>query len=427
MYSERQLNCSRICYILEAAFEYLISILVAESFLATLTQELGFSDSLTGIISSFISLGCLFQLFSLVLHRKRFKSFVLLMSILNQLLFLLLYVIPIVPLSKNGKTVIFVVTIFVAYFVYNFVHPKKINWFMSLIDDHRRGRFTAVKEMISLIIGMAFSYGMGAVVDYYKEIGEIKTAFIIAAGVIFLLMILHSLTMILSVEKDVTVAENKNVFLQMSSVMKDKNILKVTVLFVLWQVATYITTPFYGTYQISELGFSLKYVSLLTIASNVIRILASYFLGSYADRHSFAKMLHICFVVMGVGLLFAALSTPKNGKTLFIGYHVCRGFALGGVNSALINLVFDYVPEEKRADSLALSQAASGVAGFLATLAVSFLVSNIQRNGNTFCGIHIYAQQVTSILSILLIVIILFYTVFAIIKKDEATAVQMNK
>ncbi len=47
-------------YILEAALEYLISILVVGSFLATLTKELGMSDGLTGILSSVISLGCLF-------------------------------------------------------------------------------------------------------------------------------------------------------------------------------------------------------------------------------------------------------------------------------------------------------------------------------------------------------------------------------
>ena len=59
----------RLLYILEAALEYLLSILVSGSFLATLTKELGMSDSLTGILSSVISLGCLFQLMSVILRR----------------------------------------------------------------------------------------------------------------------------------------------------------------------------------------------------------------------------------------------------------------------------------------------------------------------------------------------------------------------
>lgn len=46
------LRRSRLMYIFEAALEYLISILVTGSFLATITKELGISDSLTGILSS---------------------------------------------------------------------------------------------------------------------------------------------------------------------------------------------------------------------------------------------------------------------------------------------------------------------------------------------------------------------------------------
>ena len=73
--SQNKLKNSRILYIIEAAIEYFISIMVAGSFLATLTKELGISDSLTGILSSVISLGCLFQLFSIFLRRNNIVLF----------------------------------------------------------------------------------------------------------------------------------------------------------------------------------------------------------------------------------------------------------------------------------------------------------------------------------------------------------------
>ena len=57
--SLNKIRRSQFMYTLEAAFEYFVSILVGGSFLATLTKELGFSDSLTSILSSVISLGCL--------------------------------------------------------------------------------------------------------------------------------------------------------------------------------------------------------------------------------------------------------------------------------------------------------------------------------------------------------------------------------
>ena len=72
--AEKALKRSRLMYIIHSALEYFISIMVTGSFLATLTRELGFSDSLTGILSSLVSLGCLFQLFSLSIKKNKSKT-----------------------------------------------------------------------------------------------------------------------------------------------------------------------------------------------------------------------------------------------------------------------------------------------------------------------------------------------------------------
>ena len=148
----------RLMYNIEAALEHLISILVSGSFLATLTKELGITDSVTGVLSSIISLGCLFQLFSIFIKRKRYKGFVTIMSVANQLLFMILYVIPLSKSSKDVKILFFVISILSAYLIYYIAHPKKINWFMSNVDDSSRGSFTAKKEIISLIVGIIFSF-----------------------------------------------------------------------------------------------------------------------------------------------------------------------------------------------------------------------------------------------------------------------------
>ena len=117
--------------------------------MATLTKELGMPDSLTGILSSVVSLGCLFQLLSLLIRRRRSKPFVIALSVANQLLFLSLYIIPLTNAAQPIKIVWFIATVFLAYLLYYLAHPKKINWLMSLINDTERGRFTANKEIPS--------------------------------------------------------------------------------------------------------------------------------------------------------------------------------------------------------------------------------------------------------------------------------------
>ena len=397
--SKNKYERSRTMHIFEAMFEYLISILVTGSFLATITTELGISDSLTGIISSFISLGCVFQLLAIFLKLKYVKKTVTTFSVVNQLLFMLLYVLPLAGFEKNNKTVIFVIAIFLAYFFYNMVHPLKINWFMSLVDDKMRGRFTANKEIVSLICGMMFTLFMGALVDHFKSSGDIRKAFIICAIVMFILMVLHTLMMVLSVEKPSQNNGKGNALKQFAFVLKDTNVRKVILLFIIWNMASYSTIPFYGTYMIKELGFSLKFVSILSIVYSMVRIFVSRFWGRYADRNSFAVMIRLCFLVMACGFLINAFAMPSNGKVIFVLFNIFHGIALGGINSALVNLVFDYAPVEMRSDALATSQATSGVVGFLTTLVTSSLVAYIQNNGNKLFGMRIFAQQVTSLIA----------------------------
>lgn len=412
--TEKNYRLGRWMYILEAAFEHLLHLLVAGSFLATLTAELGMSDSLTGILSSMISLGCLFQLLSVPLHPKRQKPFVVILSIVNQVLFLLLYVIPLGGGSKNLKIVLFIATIFLAYLTYYLAHPKKINWLMSLVDDRQRGSFTANKEIVSLLAGMAFSFGMGAVVDHFAEKGEIRTAFILSAVVLLVLTALHTASMVFTVEKPLPVAEKKNTLQNVKILLKNKKILRVAAVFVLYYISTYCATPFYGTYLIHEMAFSLKLITALGIVGSVSRIAASKFWGRYADRTSFSAMVKRSMLVLAVGYVCMGFAAPATGVVFYTLYILLHGIALGGVNSAMINLVFDYAPAEQRSDALAICQAAAGVAGFLATLAASPLVSYIQGNGNRLFGLPLYAQQVVSIISVLFLIF-----AYVLIKKEK--------
>ncbi len=416
--TKRQLmKSSGIMFILQAAFEHLMSLLVAGSFLATLTKQLGMSDSLTGIISSFISLGCVFQLLSIFMRKNTVKPFVVIWSIINQVLFSLLFIIPLMRVPRQVNIGLFVAAIFLAYFAFNFAHPKKINWMMSLVDDSHRGVFTANKEMISLVSGMIFSFVMGAMVDYFAEIGKIRTAFIISAIVLFVITGLHTAIMVFTVERPLPTTVRKSLCKTISDVFKNKKILGITVIFILYYISTYCTVPFYNTYNINELGFSLKLVTALAIVGSVARILVSRFWGKYADRNSFAVMIEKCLLVLALGYFCMVFATPKNGIVMVAGYNIFHGIALGGVNSALINLVFDYAEPEFRADALAICQAASGVMGFLATLAASPLVNYIQGNNNSIFGISLYAQQVMSIISVLVLIISVIYVRFGLIKK----------
>lgn len=409
---------SRVMYIIEAALEYFVALMVSGAFLAKLTASLGFSDSLTAVLTSFVALGCSFQLFAVFFFRGgKVKNRVTVFHVLNQLLFMSVYFVPFLNLSRPVKTVLFMVLLMAGYFFLNIVFAPKTNWFMSLVDDNKRGKFTAIKEAISLVGGFLFNLGIGAVIDYFEEKGEIKTAFIVAACAIFVLTVTHTLTLVFSREKpQPTLPQTVSIKQRFKNVLGDKVVMKVIMTSVFWTICTHITTAFFGTYQTKELGFSMKFIAILSAIYMAVRIPSSFILARVADKKSFAFMLKYAYGLAAVGFLVATFMVPSNGKVFYTVYYCLFAAAMGGINSAETNLIFDYVPTEKRSDALMVKQAVYGIAGFLATLAVTPLVTYIQNAGNRFLGMDVYAQQVLSATSFVFTILVIIYLQKVVLK-----------
>lgn len=401
-----------VTYIIQAMLEYLTALLVQTTFLARLSKEIGLSDGVTGIISAFVSLGCLFQLASLFLRKVRVKSFVVLMSVLNQLLFAFLYAVPLLPADARVKPIIFVVTILTAYIIYNVAHPKKVDWLMGLIDDRSRGSFTAIKEIISLFAGIIFPIAMGNAVDRLYDSGDARGAFILCGVSLLILTVLHTASLILSPKAETSGVQPTK--LNFAAVFKNKNVILVSALFVLWNVAHYCAVPFYAVFQVGELGFSLTKATVIAAIGSGVRILVSPFLGKFADRKGFAPMLRLCFVLAFFSFVSVIFAGKDTGTLCFVLYYVFFSAAMGGTNSSLINLVFDIAPKEIRSDALALTQALSGAAGFIVSVISGSILTLIS-------GFGVYPQQILSAFSALFTLICLvFLQVFFLRGKNES-------
>lgn len=408
----RRFSRGSITYIIQAMLEYLVTLLVSTTFLARLSKEIGLSDGVTGIISAFVSLGCLFQLASLFLRRVRVKSFVIIMSVLNQLLFAFLYAVPLLPAGANIKPVIFVVTILTAYIIYNVAHPKKVDWLMGLIDDRSRGSFTAVKEIISLIAGIIFPIAMGNAVDRLYDSGNVRGAIILCGVSLLILTALHTVSLVLSPKAETVNKQYSK--LNFAAVFKNRNVLLVSVLFVLWNIAHYCAVPFYAVFQVGELGFSLTKATVITSIGSGVRILVSPFLGRFADKKGFAPMLRLCFVLAFFAFASVIFANKETGTVCFILCYVFFSAAMGGINSSLINLVFDVAPKEIRSDALALTQAFSGAAGFIVSVISGSLLSLLSAFG-------VYPQQILSVFAALFTLVCLaFLQIFFLRGKNES-------
>lgn len=412
---------SRTLYIIEAALEYFIALLVSETYLAKIAMSVGISDAGIGILTSFVALGHAFQIFAIFLsQQKSVKKRTVWCGLLNQLLFSFMYVVPLLPDGFSLRVPFFICALLLAQIVMNVINPSKTNWLMSLVPDRERGVFTANKEIVSLLSGIVISLSMGRVIDYFEEKGEIRTAFILVAITMLFLTILHTLTLIFTKEKPIEHTENtvrtRDI---LRALFKNKTLYRVIGVSAIWSIISNAITPFYGTYRLGVLGFSMTFNAILTVVSSLARALISRTMGRFADKYSFKKLLLLCYCIKILAFTAAMFAVPSNGKVLFTIYSILAAIALAGTNSSEVNLIYDYVEPAQRTGALAIKFMVSGVLGFLTTCLMTIPVNYIANNGNQLFGIPMYPQQFTSFLGVIGTIGLLFYVKFVV--RDRGT------
>ena len=416
---------TRLLFIIEAAAEYFISLIVTGAYLARLTGILGMSDGMTAILSNFVSLGCGFQMVAVFVFRKKsVKKGVTWLLVITQLLFMMLYVVPFFDISSGAKTALFMTFVLLAYFIKNMADAPKINMYMAAVPDKQRGIFTSIKEMVSLIGGTIFVNIMGRFVDHYDEIGQTETSLVICATVIFVLMIIHTITLVLAKEKTLEEPDAKikgNSITEFKKLMTNKKIMLVIAVNTLWSISNAITLPFLGTFMVYELNFDMKFIALITALYSVVRIPVSFVLARIADKTTFAKMLIICFFIKVASFAFTMFTVPANGRVFYTVYHLLDAAAMGGINSAQINLIYDYVAPENRKNALALKQTIYGFVGFFTTLAITPLFNFMQKCDMVVLGHKFYAQNVLAMISLIIVVVNIIYVKKVVLKLKPYT------
>ena len=400
--------------IIEAALEYFVSIMVTGAFLAAILTNIGVSDSVTGITTSITHLGCLAQFFAVLFLKPKttVKRMVTLMHIINQTMFVCLYMLPFFQIPPIIKTTLFIILFVCSSFINSAATPFRLSWMMSYVDDEQRGAYTAKKEIISLISGIVFSYLMGALIDYFEEIGKVEIGFVLSGVTLFVLAILHTVSLLSfkDTEEDKNPQSKKHSVKEiLDATLLSKDYRKIIGLDMIWQAATGLSVSFYGTYQINELGFSLKYVAFLSALCSIARASASTFFGRFADKHSWCKMLMLNFGLGALGFLTMAFTSPGNGKYMYALYMIFYALCMAGANGGMTNIAFDYTTHDLRAQALGVKNSVGGVVHFIAALVGAKIVSTVQTSGNEIFGTTIYAQQLLSFVSFALLAFSVVY------------------
>lgn len=402
---------TRVAYIIEAGFEHFIALFVTGTMLGYLLDVIGFSDALQGIISTVATFTCGAQLCAIFFSPQKRKRLVTIGHLINQACFFLLYLLPVFNIPSVIKPIVLTALLFVGHTVNNAINPMKITWLMSSVPNETRGRFTAVKEMISLAGGMAVSLGFGAVADRYRDVNGLPTRpyYVICATAIFIMMAIHTVSLLVSTDKIDSLPARTPAKLAIESIFKNSSLIKVIGVGIIWNIASAISVSFYASYVREELGFSFTVLAIISMIGSVCRILVSPILGKIGDKYSFSTSMTISFFIIAIGF-FAMCFTRPETKWIYLVYVCLHAFAMAGINSGVINLIYDYVVPEDRAIAMGIKNALGGILGFFTALLSGFALEKIQVVGGIYLfGASVYAQQILSLASFAATVLLIVY------------------
>jgi len=419
-YNSPDYKRSRNSYVVQCTLEYFVSLLVTDAFLAKVLTELGMRDFLIGIISSFISLSFVFQLFSIIIVKARIstKKLVITADTISQIFFMLIYIIPFLSIGENIKKALVVFSILIAYAIKYLIISLCYKWANSYVDPKKRATYSANKEIVSLVLGIVFSSVMGAVIDKFEGLGNIKGGFLFIAISMLVLNICNfiSLMMIKKENEEYHKADNTSFKTVIKNTLFNKDFRNVIIMASMWSIAQFFSIGFMGVYKTKELMMSVLLVQVINMAANGFRVIISRSFGRFSDKYSYAKGMELALCIAGLGFLLNCFTTPKYW--FFIVLHtILFNCAMAGINGNSFNIVYSYVSIEYMSQAMALKNSISGICGFAAAFLGGKVLDCIQKNSNTVFGIHLYGQQVLSLISLVFTIATLLFIHFVIAKQ----------
>ncbi len=420
-YNSTEYKRARVMYVGYCTFEYFISILAADVFLAKLLTHMGVSDGVIGIISSFITLAFLFQLFAIFIAQRirNTKSTVIIFEGISQIFFALLYLIPFINASPQMRAVIVSACIFGAYITKYLVSNILFKWANSYVEPYNRGIYSAVKEMISLISGIVFTLMIGHVVDSYEAAGKMENGFIFLSVTIFALAVVNTVCLLLiKGEKKAPAAFGRNSFSDvLANVLLNKKFTYVIIMTVLYDVARYLTTGFLGVYKTKDLLLTVGAVQVINMVANLIRFFMSKPFGRFSDKYSFAKGMELAFLLVALAFFANIFTTPKTWWIIVI-YTILFNVSQAGTVANTFNITYSYVESQYIVEAMAIKNSIGGIFGFGAAMLGSKILEMVQVNGNMVFGIPMYGQQLLSAISFVIMVITVLFVKFVIEKQE---------
>lgn len=422
--SEKDYERSRLMAILEGVSARIIFGFTTGAFLIGFLKYLGADDKLCGQIAAIPVLAGIIQFFSPLLLEKlnRRKPLVTWFNALHRIMLVLLVFIPLLPVAQSSRLAMVGALYFVSHLMVNMVSPATVTMIISLVPQGMRGRYFGNREMFLIFISSVLNIVMGRVLDIFELQNKPYQGYIVMYGVALLAMLLNLFSYLKMKEPPITAPKSsisfKNLFLLP---LKEKRFRKIILLFFIWGISLNFSSPFFSVYMVSQLQLSYTFITICGLLNALAYVISVRLWGKAADKRSFTYTAMITLTLLGLthtGWFFAA-SGSWFEYPLIVLLHICSGISWAGINISLLNIPYEYTPDEGKTVYLGFNAALSGLVGFISSMLASWMVGEMQNFRVLFFGMEVTQFQLIFAISGILTVLAGVYIRTVVLKKQK--------
>lgn len=328
-----------------------MTVFTGGAFLVALALILGASNFQIGLLAALPTLTHLFQLASIWLVRKynNRKAIAVICSFCARVPLLLIGSL----LLLFSFSVTIEVLIFLLFFYYLFgsiAGPSWNSWMKDLVPEKSLGSYFSRRSRLNQMLNVALSILTALVLDFIKNHHPDDQLYAYAGMFTLAGIVGISGAIILSrAPEPEGIPLKDNILKLIRKPLQDHNFRRLLIFNSAWVFAINIGTPFFTVFLLKKMGFSLSYVIVLGIISQLSSILTIRLWGTYADRYSNKTIIAICaplYIGCFISWCFVGLYVHQYlNIILLILIYIFMGISTAGINLSLTNIGLKLAPK----------------------------------------------------------------------------------
>jgi len=398
---------SRLMAVFEGISARIIFGFTTGAFLTGYLKYIGAEDKLCGQIAAIPVLAGIIQFISPIFLEKlnRRKPLVTCLNALHRLLLIMLVFIPLMPFSMKTRLYAVAVLYLLSHLLVNISAPATTTLVISLVPQGMRGKYFSIREVYLIFISSVMNIIMGRVLDVFEISGKAYGGYIVMYCVAFMAMIMNIIAFLKMKEPPLPPPQKVSLKKMFAMPLKDPRFRKIIFLFFLWGLSANFSAPFFSVHMVSQLKLSYTFITICGFVNAVSYVTAVRIWGRIADKKSFTYSAMLSIVLLGITYflwIFTAKGIAATGMIVVV-LHISSGIACGGINISLLNIPYEYTPEEGRTVYLGFNAAISGLIGFVSSMLASWMVGAMANYRAYLFGLEITQFQLIFAISGILI------------------------